>query len=254
MEFTKNVEPYSVLAAGYDLVMAHVDYEAWADYVDHLIDRHHDAPNEIVELGCGTGSLALELERRGYRNMLATDRSQAMLDVAERKAREAGARLRFARKDFLDFSLENPADVLLLLYDGLNYLLEPENVARLFRQSYGALAANGVFLFDQSTPANSLRNELDFADRGEHDLFSYERTSRYDAETRLHTTTLDLIVRGRRFRERHVQRAYTIDEIRKLVTDAGLHVEAAYDGFSLDAATPKSERVHWVVRRQSKEQ
>lgn len=249
MERVRHTDPYTVLSAGYDLVMAHVDYEAWADYVSHLIDHHHPDPGRIVELGCGTGTFAIELAQLGYGGLLSTDRSRAMLDVAERKARQAGAGVRFEQIDFRNFRLDPPADVLLLLYDGMNYLLDLDEVARLFASAHASLRDGGVFVFDQSTPTNSLQNEPFFEDRGEQDGFRYERRSRYDADTRLHTTTLDLIVRGERFREEHVQRAYDMEEIRTLLLDTGFEIAAAYDGFSLDAAVERSERVHWVVNR-----
>lgn len=253
MERVKLTDPYTVLSAGYDLVMEHVDYEAWADYIGHVIDRHHEAPDDIVELGCGTGSLAIELVRLGFPHVLATDRSRAMLDVAERKARKAGVDVRFGQLDFRDFALERRADVLLLLYDGLNYLLEEADIQNLFRSARAALADGGIFVFDQSTPSNSLRNEKYFEDRGEEGDFRYERRSRYDAQSRLHTTTLDLFVRGEQFREEHVQRAYEIDEIRALLQEAGFDILAFYDGFSLDEAGEGSERVHWVVRKGEKQ-
>lgn len=253
MERVKLTDPYTALSAGYDLVMAHVDYEAWADYAGHVIDRHHDNPAQIVELGCGTGSLAIELVSLGFEGVVATDRSRAMLDVASRKAKRAGVNIEFAQMDFTDFHLDEPADVLLLLYDGLNYLLEPADILGLFRSARASLADDGIFIFDQSTPSNSLRNEKFFEDRGEEGDFRYERSSRYDAESRLHTTTLDLFVAGERFREEHVQRAYDIDEIRGLLQEADLAVIAAYDGFSLDEAGEHSERVHWVVRKGKKQ-
>ncbi len=249
MERVKLTDPYTILSAGYDLVMAHVDYEAWADYVGHLIDVHHPNPTSIVELGCGTGSLAIELTALGYSNIIGTDRSRAMLDVAERKAKQARAEIDFEQIDFRDFRREPPADVLLLLYDGLNYLLKKDEIASLFSSAHDSLTDDGVFIFDQSTPSNSLQNERFFEDQGEQDGFRYKRASRYDPETRLHTTTLDLFVRGERFREEHVQLAYTKEEIEDMLVKAGFSVLAAYDGFSLDEPVEESERVHWVVQR-----
>src|SRR5690606_26528981 len=78
--------PYDALAAGYDVVMAHVDYAEWADHVLDLLDAHGAAPRSILELGCGTGSLAIELHERGPFRYLGTDRSAAMVRVARAKA------------------------------------------------------------------------------------------------------------------------------------------------------------------------
>ncbi len=263
--------PYSVLAAGYDLVMEHVDYAEWAAYVLALLAEHAPETRSVLELGCGTGSLALEVQARaagltgapgGFR-YLATDVAEPMVRVARQKAawaaRTAGD-LRFAAADFTRFDLdglgaEGPFDAVLLLYDGLNYLLEEGEVAQLLDCAVGVLRAGGVFVLDQSTPANSLLNEALFEDEGEavgdrpEERFAYVRRSRYDADRRLHTTEFDLTVGPRTFHERHVQRAYTKAEVEALIAASPFAVAAAYDGFTRDPATDRSERIHWLLQK-----
>lgn len=242
--------PYDALAAGYDVVMAHVDYADWADYVLDLFEQHDVAPRSLLELGCGTGSLALELHERGPFRYLGTDRSAPMVRVAHAKAEMHGFDdLRFDVADFTDFAVDAPFDAVLLLYDGLNYLLEEDEVAALFARVHAALRPGGLFVVDQSTPANSINNEAFFADEGEAEDFSYVRRSHYDRESRLHTNEFELTVEGATYTERHVQRAYTREEVEALVAASPLAVLGAYDGFSLDPATDDSERIHWVLQR-----
>jgi len=119
----------------------------------------------------------------------------------------------------------------------------------LFACTFDALKPGGLFFFDQSTPANSINNEAFFEDEGDDDDFSYVRGSHYDRETRLHTTTFEVYVDERAYFERHVQRAYTIDEVRAPVLKAGFEIVTTFDGFTSQAATEISERVHWIVRR-----
>ena len=83
----REAAPYTLLAEGYDAVMAYVDYAAWAEYVHFLLERHHPRTRDVLELGCGTGSLALALQPLGGYRYRATDASEAMLAVARRKAR-----------------------------------------------------------------------------------------------------------------------------------------------------------------------
>ena len=247
--FDPSTPPYSILAAGYDVVMEHVEYEFWAQYVHRLLQAHHPDPQRVLELGCGTGTFALEMVHLGDYDYTATDRSPQMIHVAGAKARLHRAPIRCQVADFTDFSVEDPVDVVLLLYDGLNYLLEEDDVRALLRCSYDALRPGGLFVFDQSTPANSLNNEAFFEDRGGAEGFDYVRTSRYDPDSRLHTTTFDIHVEGRTFHERHVQRAYDLEEIRTLVAETRFDEVAAYDGFSTAPASTASERVHWILRK-----
>ncbi len=245
----KTTLPYTALAAGYDAVMAHVDYDAWALYAHILIQEHHTDPQSVLELGCGTGSLALALQPRGPYRYRATDGSAEMIEIARRKAELEGFPLTFDVADFTDFQVDDPVDAIVLLYDGLNYLLEEEQVSRLLRCAYEALRPDGVFLFDQTTPINSLNNADFFEDEGRARNFTYVRHSHYDEATRRHTTMFNLTVGSEKFYEQHVQRAYTLGEVRALIQATPFVEAAAYSDFTRNPATDASERIHWIVRR-----
>lgn len=84
------VEPFDAAAAGYDAEFTQTQLARWlrASVQAHLAEAF--APGDhVLELGCGTGEDALWLARRGVR-VTATDVSQAMLAVAQRKAAAAG--------------------------------------------------------------------------------------------------------------------------------------------------------------------
>lgn len=244
----ESVEPYTALAEGYDAVMDHVDYDMWAGYVQQFIERYHPNARSILELGCGTGSLALRLQPRGPYRYTATDRSPDMLRVARTKAQAEGVPIRFRQMNFTKIEVDRPADVVLLLYDGMNYLLKARQVKALLSGALRALHAGGLFIFDQSTPVNSEAEDFEYT--GEAEGFTYVRHSRYDAETRLHTTTLELRRPGGAVvRERHVQRAYTIGKVRRLIRATAFEEVAACDGLTTKPATDASARIHWVLRK-----
>ena len=248
----KQVRPYSALAQVYDLVMAHVDYEGWADYLVHLVEMHFEDADqlEVLELGAGSGLLTEELLELVEWRITISDGSADMLAAA-------GNRLgnRVQQGKVIDFGrswaglLDKEFDLIFLLYDGFNYLLEAESARRLFEGVSARLTPGGRFLFDQSTPWNSINNEAFFEDEGEEDGLKYRRTSAYDREAAFHTTTFDIQTRAGRFHEEHQQRAWTRAEALAMVGEHDLEVVAAYDGFSLDPAHDESERIHWVIRR-----
>ncbi|MGI9176176.1 MAG: class I SAM-dependent DNA methyltransferase [Rhodothermales bacterium] len=243
------VPPYSALAAGYDVVMAHVDYEAWAAYAYRLLRKHHAGFASVVELACGTGSFAIALQQRGPYRYLATDCSPQMLAIAREKAVRADVPIEFAEADVMQFHTEEPFDVLILLYDSINYLLDEADVRQALDRAYAALRPGGVLLFDQSTPSNSINNEAYFEDEGGEGAFTYVRQSRYDRETRLHTTQLVLDVGDERFHEEHVHHAYARETMCALLAQTPFAEEAAYDGMTTAPATRATERIHWIARR-----
>ena len=242
-------DPYSALARGYDLVMRHVEYNWWAAYINELLRQIQAPVRTVLELGCGTGSLALALQPMGAYDYTATDRSESMIRRARAKAAAQNSPVRFEVVDFTDFEAPRPVDLVLLLYDGMNYLLEASQVGALLRCAYRALTPGGHFIVDQSTPVNSINNEAFFEDEGDADGFTYVRRSRYDAASRLHRTTFDLTIGDHIFFEEHVQRAYSLQEMRGLVRESGFREVAAYDGLTTFPATERSERIHWVLQR-----
>ncbi|HKA06399.1 MAG TPA: class I SAM-dependent methyltransferase [Gemmataceae bacterium] len=52
-------------------------------------ERHFSTPGRLIDLGCGTGRLLIHFARRGF-SCLGVDLSEAMLNVAQEKAKEAG--------------------------------------------------------------------------------------------------------------------------------------------------------------------
>ena len=255
----KSVRPYSELARVYDAVMDHVEYDAWADYILHLMDswdaaRNTDTqphPRSVLELGAGTGLLTLELLDQSNVHMTATDASEDMLKLAASRLDEFPERSSVQVLDFANgwAAMDGSFDVILLLFDGFNYLLDESQVGTMLQGVADHLNDGGLFVFDQSTPHNSINNAEFFEDEGELEGAEYVRRSSFDEERNLHTTEFDIQTQDGSFHETHVQRAWTMEETNALLKAVPLSLVAAYDGFSLDPAESESERIHWVLRR-----
>ena len=247
--------PYDALAAIYDAVMDHVDYDRWARYVQACLDTHGEAVTSILELGGGTGSLAIRLQPMGAYDYVLTDGSAAMVRQARAKVASAGidaidcGETSFTRATLDDLGRDTPFDAVVLVYDGLNYLTSTEAVAACFERVANVLRPGGVAVIDQATLANSEDHDAEFTDRGTAGGTSYVRHSVYDAADHLHRTTFELVHEGRRVREEHVQRTYAPRTIARLFHQSSLQVRAAYDGFTLTPAHARSHRVHWVLER-----
>ncbi len=251
----KSVNAYSALALVYDMVMDHVDYDGWADYILHLYDEHStkvDAPEvHFLELGCGTGLFTAELLIQTSATISAADSSLSMLEWAGRRFKDDSNRVSLYQLDFEsgwdEFELKGPIDVILLLYDCVNYVQSEEGLNRLLSGVKSRMGPESIFIFDQSTPSNSINNAEYFEDEGEQDGVTYTRKSSFDLESRVHTTQFEIETPEGRFQESHIQRAWTRPEIQSALDRAEMTVLASYDGFSLDEAHDESERIHWVI-------
>ena len=82
--------PYTAMAPIYDEMNRELDYARWADFVEEQFARFAKTKPELVlDLAAGTGSMTIELAKRGY-DMTAVDNSADMLSIAATRLAEAG--------------------------------------------------------------------------------------------------------------------------------------------------------------------
>jgi len=248
---------YSVLAEIYDAVMKDVNYEAWTDYIDEIIMMHHHEARDVLELACGTGTMALSMDEIGYYNITATDLSPEMIEQAKQKAAKAESGVHFQTLDFLNIDLDKKFDAVFMVFDSLNYLHSKDDIATLHDQVYNVLKPDGIFVYDFTTPRNSkkairyLNDEQDTVN----DRYSYHRSSRYDEENRIHTNIFEIEELSNHptmapsvFREEHYQKIYTMNDILPIVKKSPFRLLKAYDGFELKPAHKRSLRITMVLR------
>jgi SAM-dependent methyltransferase len=239
--------PYGRLADIYDFVMRHVDYRAWADYVEAAFARHGVNPVRVLDLACGTGTMALELSRRGY-DTTGVDASEEMLVVARRKAGAAGRAIPFCAADLRRVEGFPPFDAALCLYDSMNYMMSAEEMAEALRQVRPLVGPGGVFVFDVCTEANSLRYFRDMTEREAGEGFAYVRHSFYRDGIQTNDFTIRFQPSGESVRETHRQRIYPVRAVFETIASSDFLLLGAYDGFTFHTASEGSDRVHFVLR------
>ena len=244
-------QPYAKLAEIYDRIMRPVGYEMWADYVEKLCARYGHQPRRLLDLACGTGSTSLPFARRGY-EVVGVDSSPAMLAVARAKAAAAGHKIDFIQGDMRDFSLPAPVDLAICLFDSINYLLTPADVARACAAVYRALAPGGLFVCDANTRHRLSRIEDEEMVFTEDDYCLVWRNS-YDREREIWRADLTGFLRRgelfERFVEAHEERAYGPRELADAVAAGGLELVAMHAAFGFEPVAEGTDRVYVVARR-----
>lgn len=240
------------LAGVYDFLVSGVDFEGWVDYLEQILGRFGRRPFAVLDLACGTGNISLPLARRGYR-VTGVDKSFEMIEIARAKARDLGLKAKFLVADMRSFEHDGTAQLVTCFHDGLNYLLEFEELKRVFQRVSCYLETEGLFIFD----LNSL-SWLGFSGGGESfewedDSVYLKWKSGYNHFSSIWEINLTFIVKeeGKRceITERHLERGYTPDEVGHALSDAGLELLAVYDAFSFNPVHEGSKRHFYVARK-----
>lgn len=258
MNLTFQEKPtYSVLADIYDIVMSDVDYETWADYIDEIILIHQPTARGLLELACGTGTIALSLEELDCYEITATDGSPDMIRIAKKKADHTDSQIDFHTMNFLDLSFDKKFDVVYMVFDSINYLHTKEEILQLHQQVKQLLKPGGIFIYDFTTPRNS-RNAIRFLNNESKNIngqIRYRRGSSFNAKERIHTNLFHIEKLDEnsgevieKFEEQHQQKIYTFEEIKKIVSQTDFKIVQTYDGFELKPAHRNSLRITMVLQ------
>ena len=249
-------DPYATDARFYDAIHGEQRDDAglWLSYAGRT-----DRP--VLEVGCGTGRIALELARAGH-TVVGVDPSPAMLAVARQRAEDDALEVEFIEGRAIDLALEEghyglallPADVFL-------YCADAEEQVATLGQLARALQFNGLLAVDLPGPALW----LDATTNGQALLvFSGETQSgeRFDAwqvhEDDLASQTRWLRVsyeqtgedgRVRRWQSEHHLRYVYRFEIELLLSLAGLALLDVYGDYDLGPLTNESDRMIVIARR-----
>lgn len=209
----------------------------------------------ILELGCGTGRVAVPILKAGA-TLVGVDRSDAMLARARQRAKRGGVarRARFVRADIRALPLRSRAFDLVMAPYGILQSLTRERDLRLTLESVArVLKRGGVFGIDL-VPDLPRWRECDrkvslHGRRGAASTLTLIESVRQDRRRRL--TIFDQEYVERRGRERRVRRfaltfrTLTVPQMIRRLEAAGFAVRAVLGDYQGRAWDPRADV--WVI-------
>lgn len=252
------MENYQTFAEIYDRLMTDIPYESWCEYLTKLLHQYGISQGLLLELGCGTGTMTELLARKGY-DMIGVDLSQEMLMEAMKKKEESGLDILYLQQDMREFELYGTVRAVISACDSVNYITDDEDLTEVFRLVNNYLDPEGLFVFDFNTEYKyrEILGEQTIAEDREECSFIWDNY--YDEDERINEYELTLFVRDeeqpqlyRKYQEEHFQRAYTLEQIRHMLTEAGLEYVTAYDDYTKESPHDRSERICVVAREHGK--
>ncbi len=111
--------------------------------LEHLVWEHLPPGCPVLDLCCGTGQLAAELSRQGYRTT-GLDGSQGMIEIAKKNAPDAD----FVVRDARNIALPGRFSAVLSTFDSLNHVMSLDELEQVFQSVFAVLEGGGYFVFD----------------------------------------------------------------------------------------------------------
>ena len=245
---------YNALADSYDAMMTDAAYEKRARWLEKLFCESSIPVRTVLDLACGTGTIACLLAERGYQ-VTATDASEEMLTQAMSKAAalEENAPL-FLLQSMPRLRLLEPVDAVVSTLDSLNYLTREKDLRETFRRVYRWLKPGGAFLFDVNTPYKLRRMDGQMYMDETEDSFCVWRTF-FSERTRICTYQVDLFQAREdgaweRSFEEHREKAWSLEQLREFLTEAGFDAVTVTGDLSRRPPRPDADR--WLIRAEKK--
>jgi ubiquinone/menaquinone biosynthesis C-methylase UbiE len=142
---------YKEFAKAYDDLMVEVDYHQWGEYVYRLLFNARKEVRTILEFGCGTGNITLELAKKGF-EITAVDISEEMLTLADEKLNANNLDVNFYLGDMENFYINEKFDAIIACCDSVNYLKSEEALFNFLKSCRVTLHEDGILMFDLNTP------------------------------------------------------------------------------------------------------
>lgn len=222
------------------------DYDAWSghmtDDLDWYVGLAREAAEPIVELGVGTGRVAISIARETGKRVIGIDASPGMLAVARERAGDLPVELREC--DMRDLELDEPVELVICPFRSLMHLPTWADRRRVFERVAAALRPGGRFAWNAfaCSPAIVLR----LHDRRiEHPDGLWEVSHFAPADSRVDLTL------GRGEEALGTESAWWLgrSEWEGLIDVAGLEVEALHGGFHREPFEDDSLEFVWIARR-----
>jgi SAM-dependent methyltransferase len=134
-------------ASAYDLIYQEKDYDGECALLESLFGKYGRNVATVLDLGCGTGSHAIRLAKRGY-EVTGVDASSDMLRSAEHKAAQADTQVRLHHANLRELNLDRQFDAVLMMFAVLGYQTENQDVLQALRTARRHTRIAGLLIFD----------------------------------------------------------------------------------------------------------
>ena len=244
---------YNNFSPFYDLLTYDVNYKKRAEYIMNIFKEKDRCPSLLLDFACGTGNFSCLLAKMGI-DVIGVDMSEGMLSLAQEKNRNLKKPVLYLCQKGSELDLFGTVDGAISCLDSLNHITDYSELKETFKKISLFLEPERLFIFDMNTVYKHkeiLGNSSYKKKRAGVECFWQNRLEEDGLTVEI---TLELTYKTGLFKKQTVtevirERAYTEDEIKEALNEAGLLLIEVYGENTFSAPTARSQRNIYVARK-----
>lgn len=236
----------------YDKLSFDIDYEGYAQNIKDLAKDYKIGNENMLELACGSGMLT-QCFFDDFERIDALDISTDMLNCFAEKYDNDKVNLIYY--DMVEYEKKDFYDLIVILLDSVNYVTNPADLEKLFRNSFDNLKDDSLLVFD-------INSEMKMREIFGSECYVYEYEDIFYTwdnylEDDLIDMNLNFFVENpdgsyRRIEEYQQERIYSINYVKTLLEKVGFTDIRIYDEDTLDDVNEETLRVLFSTRKAAK--
>ncbi|WP_311482246.1 class I SAM-dependent methyltransferase [uncultured Anaerococcus sp.] len=236
----------------YDKLSFDIDYPMYAQNIKDLAKEYKIGNENMLELACGSGMLT-QYFFDDFESIDALDISTDMLNCFAEKYDNDKVNLIYY--DMVEYEKKDFYDLIVILLDSVNYVTDPADLEKLFRNSYDNLKDDSLLVFD-------INSEMKMREIFGSECYVYEHEDIFYTwdnylEDDLIDMNLNFFVENPdgtydRIEEYQQERIYGIDYVKTLLEKIGFIDIRIFDEDTMGVVNEETLRVLFSVRKAAK--
>ena len=234
----------------YMLIYPHRN-EAEAKEQIEFLKQHINIPKgaKVLDLCCGCGRHAIKLKEQGY-DVIGLDLSEKLLEMACSGASECKLDIEFLRCDMREIPYNNYFDLIVNFFTSFGYFADDADNQKVLLSMAKALKPGGKFLIDYMNPDHVTKN---LVRRDEKEISEGIRVIQerwIDLSPRRVNKKITLFRNGEKSVHRESVRMYSYNEMKDMLSKAGLKLMETYGDFTGSEHTQDSPRMIFIGEKE----
>ena len=233
----------------YDLLTKHKDYKKECDFIETVLSKFlKKPPNKILDVGCGTGTHAIELAKRGYK-VFAFDVAKPMVEIAIKKDKQNT--VLFSHTDITNYRGKK-FDAVISMFNTIGYFSGFLDFVIFLKNVRSTMSDQGIFIFDcwNGLAVTKIRpsSRLLILDTERGKIYRFVEPKLNIIEQKTMLKYFCLVVKKKQvvdeFNSTHNIKFYTHDKIKSALDSSGFNILQSCASFNLEKEITEEE---WTV-------